>query len=75
MINSISVVIPSFNESENIKEVCRRTVEIIKKLNIQKYELIFVENGSKDNSLELLKQINSENKSIKIMRNNIPAVR
>jgi len=67
MINSISVVIPSFNESENIKEVCRRTVEVIKRLNIQKYELIFVENGSRDNSLELLKKINSENKSIKII--------
>ena len=67
MIESISIVIPSYNESENIKELCRRTLDIIKKINIKKYELIFVENGSKDNSLELLKKINSENKSIKII--------
>ena len=67
MIDSISIVIPSYNESQNINEIYRRTIEIIKKLNVKKYELIFVENGSKDNSLELLKKINSENKSVKVI--------
>ena len=67
MIESISIVIPSYNESENIKELCRRTLDIIKKINIKKYELIFVENGSKDSSLELLKKINLEDKSVKII--------
>ena len=51
MINSISIVIPSYNESENINEIYRRTSEAIKKMGIRKYEIIFVENGSKDNSL------------------------
>ena len=67
MIESISIVIPSYNESANIGEVYKRTTEVIKKLNIKKYELIFVENGSKDNSLELLKKINLENQSVKII--------
>lgn len=67
MIDSISIVIPSYNESQNINEVYRRTSEVIKKLNIKKYELIFIENGSKDNSLELLKKINSEDKSVKVI--------
>ena len=67
MIDSISIVIPSYNESKNINEICRRTTEVIKKLNIKKYELIFIENGSKDNSLELLKKINSENKCVKVI--------
>jgi len=67
MIDSISIIIPSYNESKNINEVYRRTLNVIKKINIKKYEIIFVENGSKDNSLELLKKINSENKSVKII--------
>jgi dolichol-phosphate mannosyltransferase len=67
MIDNISIVIPSYNESKNINEICRRTLDVIKKINIKKYELIFVENGSKDNSLELLKKINSENKFVKII--------
>ena len=62
MIDSISIVIPSYNESQNINEIYQRTIGVIKKLGIKKYELIFVENGSRDNSLELLKKINSENK-------------
>ena len=67
MIESISIVIPSYNESENIKELCRRTLDVIKKINIKKYELIFIENGSKDNSLELLKKIHLENKFVKVI--------
>ena len=67
MIDNISVVIPSYNESKNINEVYRRTLEVIKKINVKKYEIIFVENGSKDDSLKLLKKINLENKSVKII--------
>ena len=67
MIDSISIVIPSYNESKNINEVYYKTTKIIKNLNIKKYELIFIENGSKDNSLDLLKKINSEDKSVKII--------
>tara|TARA_Y100000590_G_scaffold440511_1_gene565972 strand:- start:40 stop:993 length:954 start_codon:yes stop_codon:yes gene_type:complete len=67
MIDSISIVIPSYNESQNINEIYQRTIGVIKKLGIKKYELIFVENGSRDNSLELLKKINSENKSVKVI--------
>ena len=67
MIDSISIVIPSYNESKNINEVYRKTTKIIKNLNIKKYELIFIENGSRDNSLNLLKKINSEDKSVKII--------
>ena len=34
MINSISVVIPSYNESKNINEIYKRTTQVIEKLNI-----------------------------------------
>ena len=67
MIDSLSIVIPSYNESQNINQIYKRSIDVIEKLKIKKYELIFVENGSKDNSLEILKKINSENKSVKII--------
>ncbi len=67
MTDSISIVIPSYNESGNINAIYQRTTEAIKKLNIKKYELIFVENGSKDNSLDLLKEINLKDNSVKII--------
>ena len=67
MIDSISIVIPSYNEYENIKEIHKRTSEVIKKLNLKKYEILFVDNGSTDDSLKLLKEINSKDKSVKII--------
>ena len=57
MIDSLSIVIPSYNESQNINEIYKRSIDVIEKLKIKKYELIFVENGSKDNSLDILKKI------------------
>tara|TARA_B100000686_G_C16714515_1_gene931188 strand:- start:209 stop:1165 length:957 start_codon:yes stop_codon:yes gene_type:complete len=67
MIDNISIVIPSYNEHPNISEVYNRSLKVIKKLNIKKYELIFIDNGSTDKSLELLKKINSEDKFVKII--------
>ena len=67
MIDSLSIVIPSYNESQNINEIYKRSIDVIEKLKIKKYELIFVENGSKDNSLDILKKINIKNKSVKII--------
>ena len=40
MIDSISIVIPSYNEYENINEIYRRTLEVIKKLNINIFKKI-----------------------------------
>ncbi len=50
-----SYIIPAFNEEENIKLVYERLLTLIKKLNSE-YEIIFVDDGSRDNTkLELLK--------------------
>ena len=35
MIDNISIVIPSYNEGENISEIYKRTLEVIKKLNVK----------------------------------------
>ncbi len=51
----ISVVVPIFNEEQIIPELYRRLQETISKIS-KNYELIFVNDGSKDNSLfELMK--------------------
>ena len=44
---SISVVVPVYNESENIKIFLDRIIPILKKINV-KYEIIFVLDPSKD---------------------------
>ncbi len=50
----ISVVIPIYNERENIEELYKKLKEALKTLS---HEIIFVDDGSTDGSTEILKQI------------------
>lgn len=63
----ISVVVPCFNEEEVFAESRRRLKDTLEQLNKSKYtyELIFVNDGSKDTTLELIKQAAQEDKHIK----------
>ncbi len=54
----ISVVIPLFNEEENVPELHRRVKPVMDSLR-QKYEIIYVDDGSTDRTLPLLEEIQS----------------
>tara|TARA_B100000963_G_scaffold175469_1_gene152542 strand:- start:4401 stop:5330 length:930 start_codon:yes stop_codon:yes gene_type:complete len=62
---TISVVIPLFNESKNINELLRRLIKVLS--NFNEYEIIFINDGSTDDTLEKLLKISSSNKRIKII--------
>lgn len=51
----LSVVVPVYNEYENIPLLYDEVVKALR--NIESWELILVDDGSKDNSLEALKEI------------------
>jgi len=63
--NTISVVIPLYNESKNIFELLNRLNKVLS--NFNEFEIIFVNDGSTDDTLEKLLTISSSNKSIKII--------
>ena len=60
----ISVIIPAFNEEENIPVFYVELIKTIKKLS---YEIIFINDGSKDNTLKELKRLSSQDKNVKII--------
>ena len=71
-MDCISIIVPCFNEQEVLpifyKEVCK----ILDSIENIKYELIFVNDGSKDNTLSIIKgfaQINEKAKFISFSRN------
>ena len=59
----VSVVIPAFNESENIVRICSEIGEVFSKLNYS-YEIILVADGCTDNTMETIKTLISINNNI-----------
>jgi glycosyltransferase involved in cell wall biosynthesis len=59
----ISVIIPVFNEEESLSELYKEIKAALKKENL---EIIFIDDGSLDKSLEILKKIASKDKDVKV---------
>jgi glycosyltransferase involved in cell wall biosynthesis len=59
----LSIVVPCFNEEESLLLFYEETAKIIAELN-QTVEFIFVDDGSKDKTLEILRQLASKDKQV-----------
>ena len=46
----LSIIAPCYNEESNITIFYKRIIKVIKKLKINSYQIIFVDDGSKDNT-------------------------
>ncbi|MDD4202214.1 MAG: glycosyltransferase family 2 protein [Candidatus Omnitrophica bacterium] len=66
-MKKISVVIPIYNEKENIDELISSISSVMAENNYS-YEIIAVDDGSRDGSYEQLKQIKQTNKDLKIIK-------
>ncbi|MFH0774305.1 MAG: glycosyltransferase family 2 protein [bacterium] len=58
----ISIVIPSHNEEKNVQILANKLVDTLK--DCYDYEIIFVDDGSTDNTLSELKELNKKNNKI-----------
>lgn len=65
----LSVVVPVFNEEKNIRELAERLNRVLTKGG-HRYEAIFIDDGSSDNSLKILKQCQTEFPRITIIEFN-----
>jgi len=64
----ISVVIPVFNESEGIEIFHNKyLLAEIKKIKKYSFEIIYINDGSNDNSLEIISNIAKKNKQVKVV--------
>lgn len=59
----LSVVIPAFNEQENIPAAAEKLSEILSP--VTDFELIFVDDGSRDNTWNIIKELSEKDKSVK----------
>ena len=56
----VSIVLPVFNEEQGIEEFANNLIAELNSAKINEFELIFVNDGSTDNSLEAIKKICSK---------------
>lgn len=62
----LSIIIPIYNEAENIHFLYRELHDVLTKMN-RGYELIFINDGSLDQSATVLKEISLKDKSVKVI--------
>jgi len=62
----ISLVISAYNEEDNIEPLYLELLKVLQKINVS-YEIIFVNDGSKDNSLIKMVELSEIDKNIKIV--------
>ena len=62
----ISIVIPCYNEQEVIQEAHSRLVAVLNNLNLE-FELVYVDDGSQDRTVEILREIQYDNERVKVI--------
>lgn len=69
-MKKISIVIPTYNEEENVVPLSQEIIKLFKnELKIYDYEIIFIDNYSKDNTRLLLLGLCKKNNNIKVIFN------
>lgn len=60
----LSIVVPLYNESESLEELSSWIAKVLDKSSLN-YEIIFIDDGSNDNSWEIIKTLQLDNAKIK----------
>ena len=66
-MKKISVVIPMYYEEEVAQECYNRMSTVLKGIEGYEYEIVFVNDGSKDKTLEILEGIAEKDKNVKVL--------
>ncbi|PYP82820.1 MAG: glycosyltransferase family 2 protein [Blastocatellia bacterium AA13] len=71
MFDSISAVMPAYNEEENIETAAGRMVEVLASLPLREWEVIVVNDGSRDRTGEIMDRLAAADPShIKVFHHN-----
>ena len=66
-MEKISIVVPCYNEEKSLPYFYKEIDKVIKKMKPLVFELLFVDDGSNDRTLEVLKDLSKEDKRVKYL--------
>ncbi len=65
-VKRLSVFFPAYNEEGNIPETVNKAVEVLDSLNLDDWEILVVDDGSSDKTLEISQGLSSKNPKIRV---------
>ncbi len=68
-MKTISIVVPCYNEAENVEELYKRVRSVMAGLGRYRYEHIFIDNASTDGTVAVLKRIAANDTNVRIILN------
>lgn len=68
-IDKLSVFLPAYNEEANLKRTVKNVVDNLNK-NVSKWEIIIVDDGSKDKTGKISDELAAKNKNIRVIHHN-----
>ena len=73
-IQSISVVIPAYNEENNLRDSINVIFKYLTELVGNNFEILIIENGSSDRTLYIAKELENEYSNIKVFSLPVPSI-
>ena len=68
-MKKVSILIPTYNESENVEPLSEAIVAEFEKMSKYDYEIIFIDNDSQDDTRDKIRRLNEKNRRIKAIFN------
>ena len=65
----ISIVTPCYNEEDNVENTYRRVKALFESLGQYRYEHLFIDNCSRDGTVEILRRLAAQDKNVKVIVN------
>ncbi|OGE26988.1 hypothetical protein A3C32_02295 [Candidatus Daviesbacteria bacterium RIFCSPHIGHO2_02_FULL_41_14] len=66
-VSSLSVFFPAYNEEKNIEDTVKKAVNVIKELKLDKWEIIIVNDGSKDKTGEVADNLSQNISNVRVV--------
>lgn len=70
-MDSLSVFMPAYNEEKIIGRTIEDVLDVLKTLNLKKYELIVVNDGSKDNTAKAIAEMSKKDPHVRLVNHEV----
>ncbi len=70
LINELSVFFPAYNEEAHLEETVKKAIETLEKI-AKKWEILIVNDGSKDETLKVANKLSNSDKRIKVINHKV----